>query len=178
MNLQPLRVTCCVIIFHAVILPGWGQQRKAYSAPRSTVCSSMLHPEAAIDGRYRLARTIKDFSTQQRWLLLEDSSHPAAPALLMEEARTAGCAGRWTQSTVSRASIPSFVPIVIHAGDPIIVSEHTRVADAELEATALRTAAVGDPLLVRMKFGDLTLKAIAVSPGHAKVAEKAGEESQ
>ena len=35
---------------------------------------------------------------------------------------------------------------VIHAGDPIIVSERTTVSDAELEATALEQAAVGDSL--------------------------------
>ena len=61
---------------------------------------------------------------------------------------------------------------VIHAGDYLIVSEHTRVFDADLEATALKTAAIGDSLTVRLKFGGRTLSVVATAPGRASLFEE------
>lgn len=42
--------------------------------------------------------------------------------------------------------------LVVHAGDPVIVEEHTPVMDLRLEAIALRSAAVGSELTVRLKY--------------------------
>ena len=64
---------------------------------------------------------------------------------------------------------------VIHAGDQIILSEHTINSDAELEATALDTAAAGDSLRVLIKFGGHTVRAIAATPGHATRGLEASE---
>jgi hypothetical protein len=63
---------------------------------------------------------------------------------------------------------------VIHAGDTVILTEHTSVADAELEATALSAAGVGEALTVRLKIGG-RLGAIATAPGRASILAGAWE---
>ena len=60
---------------------------------------------------------------------------------------------------------------VIHAGDKLILSEHTSAIDADLEAVALTSAAIGKGLTVRLKFGSRTVSAIATAPGRASFAE-------
>jgi hypothetical protein len=60
----------------------------------------------------------------------------------------------------------SFHPIV-RAGDQLTIEEHTRVADAYLEAIALGPASVGSVLNVRLKVGGRVVRALALGPGRA-----------
>ena len=54
---------------------------------------------------------------------------------------------------------------VIHAGDVLIVEEHTAVVEARLEAVALGPAAAGAIFRARLKIGGKVVRAVAVSAG-------------
>ena len=59
---------------------------------------------------------------------------------------------------------------MIHAGDKLIVEEHTAVVEARLEAVALGPAAQGAVFKARLKIGGKVVRAVAVSAGHAVFA--------
>jgi flagella basal body P-ring formation protein FlgA len=74
--------------------------------------------------------------------------------------------------TKSLRSVP-----LIHAGDRLVVSEETAVSEGRFEATALTTAAVGEMLTVRLKFGGI-LHARATASGHASLVLAESEARQ
>jgi hypothetical protein len=120
-------------------------------------------------------REIDDPATGDRWILLRDAAHPDGPG------RMALISLRRTESRFESArgaeagsAFPSLPAFVIHGGDRVIVEEHTRVADAELEAVALGPAAQGNPFRVRLKIGGNVILAVATTPGHAVVAAPIG----
>ncbi len=127
--------------------------------------------------RYRAICTIEDPGTRQRWILLQNLVRPAAPALLVQRPRNFSCVRFSPQGSESHSQPDSesrSLP-VIHAGDYLILSEHTRFLDAELEAIALQPAAIGDSLTVRLKFGDRILRVIATAPGRAALSGEGSE---
>ncbi|MGA2216920.1 MAG: hypothetical protein ABSG51_02485 [Terracidiphilus sp.] len=109
-------------------------------------------------------REIDDPSTGSRWLLTIDPRHPGGPGrLLPAEAQPKG---RSPQTEDTRIAAPVAVP-VIHAGDRVIVEEHSEVAEARLEGFALGPAAVGAPLSLRLVIGGRVVRAVAAAPGRA-----------
>jgi hypothetical protein len=93
-----------------------------------------------------ILREIDDPQNGDRWLLVEDASHPGGPGLLLQ----AGEGVVETRPTVAAADAP--VPI-IHAGERIVVEEHTAIVDARLEAVAMNPAWAGSLLNVRLVVG-------------------------
>jgi hypothetical protein len=141
-----------------------------------TRCLEGLETQSGYGTRYRAIRAFEDPGTHQHWLLIRDQNRVTGPALLVK-AQHAACVSS-TLGKMNSESKPLFqlrsIP-VIHAGDRIVLLEHSAVSDAELEATALQAAAVGDPLPVRLKFGGLTVRAIAAAPGYVTVGNKTSE---
>ena len=167
------------IVFLAALPPlaAVSQQSSANKREKSEACLNITVPHANFAARYRAIRVIEDFETRQRWLLLQDMEHPAAPARLLAAASELSCAGLHIKGSGSQpqVNIQNVLLPVIHAGDSLVLSEHTRVSDAELEAVALRPAAIGESLSVRLKFGGATLSAIATGPGRATVSKERSE---
>jgi hypothetical protein len=131
-------------------------------------CLNAVEPHSSIAPQYREIRTIEDRGTHQHWILLQNLNRPAAPALLLQGAQGFSCSRfREKSGSRSKADARSFLPPVIHAGDHLIVSEHSSELDADLEATALKSAAIGNSLTVRLKAGGGTLSVIATGPGRA-----------
>ena len=166
----------CVILALLLSREAVSQQSTAV-AQESAIClnSNLSHIHTA--AKYRAIRVVEDRGTGRRWLLLQDLEHPSAPARLYPWSSQFPCAHLFAEGSQSRSpentqnvSFP-----VIHAGDALLLSEHTRIADAELEGTALTSAALGETLTVRLKFGRRTLKAIATAPGRAAVSESGSE---
>lgn len=152
-----------------------GQHRDRPSAhsQEDYVCVQIVRPSAC-----RTIRVINDPATHLRWQLFRDANRPAGPGLLLlglsessesprQPARTNLCA------TIFSAAI---APPIIHAGDRMVVSETTKVSDAQLEATALSAAAIGESITVRLKIGGRILHAIATGPGHASVVVESVED--
>jgi hypothetical protein len=59
--------------------------------------------------------------------------------------------------------------LVTHAGDTVIVEEHTAVVDSRLEAVALGSAARGGEFQARLKIGGAVIRAIALDAGRASL---------
>jgi hypothetical protein len=59
---------------------------------------------------------------------------------------------------------------MIHAGDALILEEHTAVAEARLQAVALGPAAKGAVFEARLKIGGKMVRAVAISAGRAGFA--------
>jgi hypothetical protein len=169
-------VTWRAIIFLAAVLtlPGQCQQSTQAARNRSDTCLNAVEDPSNIATQYREIGTIEDLGTHRHWILLRNLSRPASPAVLVETPSSLSC-GRTSGEMSELLSAPDvrrFSLPVIHAGDYLIVSEHTRVFDADLEATALKTAAIGDSLTVRLKFGGRTLSVVATAPGRASLFEE------
>ncbi len=101
----------------------------------------------------QVIREIDDAATGDRWLLFKDASDPAGP----------GRMARVESAAVGSANRP-----VIHAGDALVVEEHTAVVDAQLEATALGLAAVDAEFRARLKIGGKLIRVVALGPGRAR----------
>lgn len=139
-------------------------------------CLNTTGDRSRIATSYRAIRSFEDPGTHQHWLLLRNLSRPAAPAVLVERSLDSSCAGSSLEKSDQRSlSGQRYSLPVIQAGDYIVVSEHTRITDAELEATALNPAAIGESLSVRLKFGGRAVNAIATAPGRATLSEAGNE---
>jgi hypothetical protein len=156
-------------------LCGWSQESKVGIHNDPDACFNVEGSNLA--SQYREIRTIEDLGTHTHWMLLRDLSRPAAPAVLIQGQPDSKCvrlriekSGLRSAPNLRRTSLP-----VVHAGDYLIVSEHTRSLDAELEATALKPAAIGESLTVRLKFGGHILSAIATAPGRASLSQESSE---
>lgn len=156
-------------------LSGWSQESKVGVHNDQDACFNV--EGSSVASQYREIRTIEDLGTHTHWRLLRDLSHPAAPAVLIPGQSDSKCAslrieksGLRSAPNLGRTSLP-----VVHAGDYLIVSEHTRNSDAELEATALKPAAIGESVTVRLKFGGHILSAIATAPGRASFSQESSE---
>jgi len=113
------------------------------------------------------ARLIEDPTTHARWILFKDPSHPAFPGRLIPVCVTPNseaATGRHSPLPVSAILHPTSI---IHAGDALIVEQHTPMAEVSLVATALGPAAVGETLRVRLKNSGRIFSVRAESSGHA-----------
>jgi hypothetical protein len=158
-------------------LPGWCQQSDPTVRNHPDACLNIVEDCSNTGTRYRAIRTVEDYGTHQHWMLLQNLSRPAAPAVLIQRPLDFSCARLSLERPDLRfpSDRESLSLPVIHAGNYLIVSEHTRVLDAELEAIALRPAAIGEGLTVRLKFGGRTRNAIATAPGRATLSEEGRE---
>jgi len=176
-NLKQFRVVTRMAMAAAVAtvfaIPSWSQHRNTTITRQTPACVAVTEAVADFARRYHAIRFIEDPGTHQRWLLLQDVSCPAGPALFIERPRKLSRGRFISQEGDSDSPLPVLKPSIpiIHPGDRIIVSEHTTVSEAKLEATALKAAAVGDDLTVRMKVGGRAVRAIATAPGHAALME-------
>jgi len=117
-----------------------------------------------------IVREIDDPYTGDRWLLMHNRQFPGGPGrLVLAAARRKASGGVACQSEEAQ-----LIP-VIHAGDRLIVEEHTAVVDAVLEARALNPAAVGAPLNVRLTIGGNVVRVVALGPRHAALLAEAGK---
>lgn len=114
-------------------------------------------------------REIVDASNGLRWVVLRDDGHSGRPGRLVpakpeDEVRSsAGSAG-------GGAFLPAVAMPCIHAGDRVLVEEHTAAADGYLEAVAMEPAVPGSVLRLRLKIGGRIVRAVAVAPGKAELA--------
>lgn len=163
----------------AAWLPASGQSAIADAPAANIVPIAATNPRPAA-GPSGEVREIDDPNTGDRWKLMRDAVHPEGPGRLMLAAspeiepvseKTAG--GK--QPAISATKETPFHP-VIHAGDKLIVEEHTAVVEARLEAVAQGPAAQGAVFKARLKIGGKVVRAVAVSAGHAVFApEEAAE---
>jgi len=118
-------------------------------------------------------REIDDSATGDRWLLVRDALNPAGPGRMVrvESAGSESASGIQGERARKGAQNPAAVPLrpVIHAGDAVIVEEHTSVVDARLEAVALGSAVVGAEFKARLKIGGKVVRAVALAAGRAEM---------
>ena len=124
--------------------------------------------ETALDSDPDVIREIEDPSTGDLWLLLRDRSRSGGPGRLVLARQPAGTAMTLDHSSAQPA--PAGERPVIHAGDAVIVEEHTARVDARLEAIALGPAVKRAYFKARLKIGGRVVQVVAISPGHAVFA--------
>lgn len=171
--LDPSRLPIIVVILTAILsLPS--QPQSLDRAAQQVVCHGNRDLRSDSETRYHALREIEDPSTHERWLLIRDLHHSAGPALLVRQSQISGCTflASGTMNSGSGFEVRMRPLPVIHAGDRVILSEHTKISDAELEATALEPAALGDLVRVRLKFSGFTLLAIAAAQGRATLTHE------
>ena len=116
-------------------------------------------------------RIIDDPSTHQRWLLTRNLDRPEAPGTLIPaspESSLSPIAAGACETHLKIESERKRVPI-LRGGETLVLVEHTPTSDARLEAIALSGAAVGETLMVRLRIGGRSLKAIATGPRQASL---------
>jgi hypothetical protein len=145
------------------------------SGPQVIVSSRELVPQSvSANSPGGLVREIRDPHSGDRWLLSRDLKHPEGPGRLVLVQHGANRI-RATGSGVAPAAgddagSPSLPLPVIHAGDRLIVEEHSDVVEARLEAVALDAAVTGSLLNVRLSIGGRVVRAVALGPGRAVFA--------
>jgi hypothetical protein len=125
--------------------------------------------------RQDILREIDDPHSGDRWLLVRDDSHPGGPGLLLRVAADDKGPSPSPQSpAVAENPAQGEAPApLIHAGDRLIVEEHTPIAEAHLEARAMGPALLGGWFSVRLAIGGRVVRAVATSPGRAIFAGQA-----
>jgi hypothetical protein len=121
-----------------------------------------------------VVREIDDGTTGDRWLLERDAAHPAGPGRLVRVETSGSGADQNSRNGQGqggdRIPAPARRRAVIHAGDAVIVEDHTAEADARLEAVALMPAAVGEEFSARMKAGGAVVRVVALAAGRARLS--------
>jgi len=154
-------------------------QTPAASGPAA---QDLLSPEglvtASVEGREQgeIFREIDDPHTGNRWLLVRNGKLPGGPGRLVRVADYQKKSGSAVLAVLQIAGQPGDAALqpVIHAGDRLIIEEHTARADALLEARALNPAAPGSVLDVRLAIGGKVVRAVALAPGRAALLAEAG----
>jgi len=118
-----------------------------------------------------ILREIDDAQNGTRWLLVRDGAHQGGPArLVLVAAFDREPDGDFRPRTAETEK----APIVIRAGDRLIVEEHTARVDAAFEARALAPAVAGAALNVRLTLGGKVMRVVAIGPGSAVLQEETG----
>ena len=116
-------------------------------------------------------RIIEDFAIHRRWVLTRNSFRPAAPAglSLLPAGTTCGFIGVENQSDLKQKKFQRRRNPIIRAGDKLILLEQNPILDARFEAVALDSADADEMLMVRLKIGGGTVRALATAPGEASL---------
>jgi hypothetical protein len=93
------------------------------------------------------------------WLVEKNPDNPSRPGRAVPV--------RSEIPSIDPAAKPS--PLVIRAGDRVVVEEHSAAVEGRLEAVALSSAAVGSFLDVRLKIGSEVVRAVALAAGRAAI---------
>ena len=120
-----------------------------------------------------IVREIDDPHNGDRWLLLRNAEAPGGPGRLVRIAARANQSSSAIEPSVHPPE-ETLLPPVIHAGDRLIVEEHTARVDAQLEARALAPAAVGGALAVRLTIGGRVARVVALGAGRAAFQPETG----
>lgn len=113
---------------------------------------------------------IDDQQTGARWLLTRDRTHPGGPGkLVLLQGRNSDARLLGNANANAALTAP-----VIHAGDALVVEEHTAVVDARLEAVALGAAAEGGELKARLQIGGKVVLVMAIAAGRAELQAERG----
>ena len=120
---------------------------------------------AAVGDSSSVLREIDDPASGARWLLVRDQNDPGAPGrlLLLSASQTL----RLSHSQASSLPLVALLPVVVRAGDSLILEEHTARADVRLEAVALGPARAGDAIRARLNLGGSIVRAIVSGPHRA-----------
>ena len=123
-------------------------------------------PQAIARASGEILREIEDPATGDRWLLVAGvRGGPGRLILAGHESNAAKGAGESESQSRRISGQP-----LIHAGDALIVEDHTAVADVRLEAVALGPAAEGAPFEARLKIGGIVVRVVLTAPGRALLA--------
>jgi hypothetical protein len=122
-------------------------------------------PEAAL-APGQLLRILEDPSLGDRWLLCRDLEHPGGPGRLLQlRAERSGAVKRSPVGPL--AAVEPAVRPVIHAGDRLVLEEHSAAAEARLAAVALDSAPAGSAFRARLQLGGKVVRAVALGTGRA-----------
>lgn len=139
------------------------ESRSLIASARQGSGPEVTRGEVIRDGE--MIREIDDPRNGDRWILTHDSSHPAGPGRLVLLASVHILARQAVAEEEASAA-------VIHAGDRVMVEEHSALVEARLEGVAMGSALVGSPLNVRLSMGGKVLRAEAIGPGRAVFHEE------
>ena len=115
-----------------------------------------------------IVREINDPHSGVRWLLLVNALHPGEPGRMV---RADTFRGEFQKPKAAGQKAPALFQLAIHAGERVIVEEHSQVVDARLDAVALNPAAVGGVVRVRLAVGGRVVRALAVDTGRVALDE-------
>jgi hypothetical protein len=157
----------CIALFSVTMAFSVYGQAGGQADPGSRVLELSSAPTQS-----EVMREIDDPYTGNRWLLMRNNQNPGGPGrlVLVDHPDGLDSASRQIAAKTEKAR---FLP-VIHAGDRLIVEEHTAVADAILEARALNSAVLGSEFGVRLTIGGKVMRAIALGPGRAAFQAETG----
>ncbi|MGP8251295.1 MAG: hypothetical protein ACLQHF_04625 [Terracidiphilus sp.] len=153
-------------------LPLLAQSGNGGAPAAELTLTSSLHPGL----REELVREIDDPATGDRWLLERDAQHPGGPGrmVLIGRGKASPVPAGTSLGSVRSVFETGAPAALIHAGEPLIVEEHTSLLDAVLEAIALTPAAEGGTLRVRLSIGGRVVRAVAVARGRALLSPDPG----
>jgi hypothetical protein len=123
----------------------------------------------------QILRTIDDTALGNRWLLVADMAHRGGPATLIREG--VGQPGQTAQNKTAQAIQPgqsnqiNQPPLVVHAGDRLIVEENTAQVEARLGAVALGPGWAGSPLNARLTIGGSVVRVKVLAPGRVALEQ-------
>lgn len=129
-------------------------------------------------GRFQcqMVREIDDLHTGDRWLLMRDTGNGGPGRMVLagkgSQERTGESGNRLEGRSMQKATpaAMSTNASVIYAGDSIIVEENSPSVQARFEAIALKNAALGASLNVRLVIGRTVVHVTAVGKGRAVLA--------
>jgi len=128
-------------------------------------------------------RRISDPHTGMQWILERDLSNQGGPGRMVLEKdesrhRTTAAAeqnvGSLDASRPRQQPSIASAPIVIRAGDRLVLGEDTPHVETRLEAVALTSAAVGAEFTARLTFQGAIVRAVAFEPGRATLGRALG----
>jgi hypothetical protein len=147
-----------------------GGERNEVEHPRHrSACLNDLGPMFTSGVPYRAMRFIDDPGAGRHWVMLQQLDRPEIPPLVVLIPRDHPCVSPDFEVFVQGSS-PVFQnrsTKVIHLGDHILLSQSTAKLNAQLDAVALHSAAVGEAFSVRLQVGGHLVQAVATSPGRA-----------
>ncbi|MGA9668589.1 MAG: hypothetical protein WBQ94_05230 [Terracidiphilus sp.] len=154
-----------------------GQTAKPDETTGRALVSSPQPGHVPVAGQIEVAtsgeifREINDPKDGTRWLLSRDVNHPGGPGVLALAERVAGPVQRLATGALPAQAI--LAPI-IHAGDRLILEEHSAAVDSRLEAIAMAPGALGSVFPARLSIGGKVVRARALAAGRAVLEPESG----